>query len=105
MRATENCIDLLCFREGIFEEVELESTEYRMFSDGDKVLAIYHSFDPVAINELKDKLNAIESSHKVAYIFTFDNEGLYTEDYEDWKDVIVEAIPQKILEILGAINV
>jgi adenine-specific DNA-methyltransferase len=105
MRATENCIDLLCFREGIFEEIELESTEYRIFKDGDKVLAIYHSFDPVAINELKDKLNSIKSSHKMAYIFTFDNEGLYTEDYEDWKDVTVEAIPQKILEILGAINV
>jgi adenine-specific DNA-methyltransferase len=105
MRATENCIDLLCFREGIFEEMEYESSEYRVFKDGNRVLAIYHSFDPVDINKLRDKLNLIKSAQKKAYVFTFDNDGLYTEDYDDWEDVEVEAIPQKILEILGAINV
>jgi predicted Ser/Thr protein kinase len=36
---------------------------------------------------------------KVLYCFTLDPLGLDKKDFRDWKNVIVEPIPQKILDV------
>ncbi len=38
------------------------------------------------------------------YIFTFDNEGLNPNDFIGWKDIEIEPIPKKILEVIGELH-
>lgn len=101
IRINENCIDLLCFREGIFDEEHSTSDYYKIYKNGDKVLAIYNSFDYGDLPKLKKDLEKYEESIKKVYVFTFDNSGLNPNDFLDWKNVELEPIPQKILEIIG----
>ena len=100
IRVTEKCLDLLCFREGIFDEVKNDDN-YSIFKDKDKVLAIYHSFDNSGLTSMKQELDKFKKESKKAYVFTFDNSGLNPSDFDDWEDIETEPIPQKILEVLG----
>jgi len=101
IRVTENCVDLLCFKEGIFNEEHSTSDSYKIFKKGDKVLGIYNSFDYGDLLKLKNDLDNYEESIKKVYVFTFDNSGLNPNDFLDWKNVELEPIPRKILEIIG----
>jgi adenine-specific DNA-methyltransferase len=101
IRINENCIDLLCFREGIFDEEHSTSDSYKIFKNGDKILGIYNSFDYEDLPKLKNDLDKYEESNKKVYVFTFDNSGLNPNDFLNWKNVELEPIPQKILEIIG----
>lgn len=100
LRVTENCVDLLCFKEGIFDEVS-NTNSYSIFKDKQKVLAIYHSFDNSDLAKMKSELDSFITESKKAYIFTFDPVDLNPSDYEDWKNIEIEPIPQNILEVLG----
>ena len=100
IRITENCVDLLCFKEGIFDEVSKKES-FSIFMSNNQVLAIYHSYDNSDLNSMKIELDNIKLEKKKAYIFTFDNSGLNPSDYEDWGDIEIEPIPQNILEVLG----
>jgi adenine-specific DNA-methyltransferase len=104
IRVTENCIDLLCFKEGIFNEEHSSSDSYKIFKNGDKVLGIYNSFDYGDLLKLKSDLDKYEESIKKVYVFTFDNSGLNPNDFLDWKNIELEPIPQKILEIIGELH-
>jgi adenine-specific DNA-methyltransferase len=101
IRVTENCVDLLCFKEGIFNEEHSTSDSYKIFKKGDKVLGIYNSFDYGDLLKLKNDLDNYEESIKKVYVFTFDNSGLNPNDFLDWKNIELEPIPRKILEIIG----
>lgn len=103
MRIAENCIDLLCFREGTFEELEIAHDYFKIFRNGPKILGIYNSIDYSHLAEFKNSLETFEGQKK-AFIFTFDNEGLNPNDFINWGNIELEPIPQKLLEIIGESN-
>jgi adenine-specific DNA-methyltransferase len=97
---TENCLDLLCLKEGIFDEVS-SNESFSIFKNSNCVLGIYHTYDNSDLEELKNQLNSFKDMQKKAYIFSFDKSGLNPNDFLDWKGISLEPIPQKILEVLG----
>lgn len=103
MRVMDNCIDLLCFREGIFDEVGNSNETFKLFQRDELILGIYNSIDHSYLGEFKKELDKLEGRKKV-YIFTFDNEGLNPNDFVGWKNIEFEPIPQKILEVIGDLN-
>ena len=103
MRVTDNCIDLLCFREGIFDGVKSSTDHFKIFKNKTRILGIYNSIDYSHLKTFKNLMDQLEGRKKV-YVFTFDNEGLNPNDFEDWNDIVLEPIPQKILEVIGDLN-
>lgn len=97
IRITLECTEMLCLREGVYEEVKMKP-DYRIFSDGYRIMAIYYSLGRTALSELKKQLDKMEGK-KLLYCFTLDPLGLDRSDFEDWRDVDLEPIPQKILDI------
>ena len=104
IRIMDNCIDLLCFKEGIFDELTNLSLDFKLFSSGDNLLGIYNSFDYSGLRALREVMNKQSHTKKKVYVFTFDNSGLNPNDFLDWIDIELEPIPQKILEIIGDLN-
>jgi adenine-specific DNA-methyltransferase len=97
IRITKECTEMLCLREGIFEEIKT-TDDYRIFQKGNKILAAYYSLDRKTLSELKKELNKLEGD-KTFYCFTLDPLGLNKKDFSGWKNVTVEPIPQKILDV------
>jgi adenine-specific DNA-methyltransferase len=104
IRITENCIDLLCFKENVAEEIKDLDELFKVFTSAEKVIAIYISYDTSKLQNVKEILDNLKQPIKKLYCFTFDSEGLNSEDFEDWLSIEIEPIPQKILELLGAQN-
>ena len=104
IRIMDNCVDLLCFKEGVFDELTNTSLDFKLFSSGDKLLGIYNSFDYSGLQALREVMNKQSHTKKKVYVFTFDNSGLNPNDFLDWGDIELEPIPQKILEIIGDLN-
>jgi hypothetical protein len=63
-----------------------------------KYLAVYYDFPNSSLDELKEEMNKIEAE-KVLYCFTVSPHGLEEENFTDWKDIRLEPIPQKILDV------
>ena len=103
IRITDNCVDLLCFRESAFNEVQIKNDDFRIFQRNYMCVGIYTSFDYSSVEVFKSELKKIDGQKK-AYIFSFDNEGLNPNDFIDWGDIELEPIPQKILEVIGNLN-
>lgn len=97
IRLTKECTEMLCLREGIFNEVK-KTDDYHIFQQGDKTLAVYYSLDQKALADLKKDLNKI-NGEKILYCFTLDPLGLNKSDFIGWNNVSLEPIPQKILDI------
>ncbi len=104
IRIVDNCIDLLCFKEGIFKKIQSSDESYRLFETDANILGIYTSFDYSQLKLMKSDLDKISGKFKKVYVFTFDNSGLNPNDFIGWNDIVLEPIPQKILEIIGGIN-
>lgn len=103
MRMADNCIDLLCFKEGAFNEIDIQNDNFRIFSCEGKTLGIYNSIDTTQLTEFKKTLESADGMKK-AYVFTFDNEGLNSNDFIDWEEIDLEPIPKKMLEVIGNLN-
>jgi len=97
MRITRECTEMLCLREGIFEEVKAKP-DYHIFEQNGRIMGVYYSMERDSLAELKKELDKMEGE-KILYCFTFDSLGLNKKDFADWKDVSMEAIPQPILDI------
>ncbi len=97
IRITKECTEMLCLREGIFDEIK-KTNDYRIFQQGDKTLAVYYSLEHKTLFELKKELNKIDGE-KIFYCFTFDPLGLDKSDFRGWNNVSLEPIPQKILDV------
>jgi len=97
IRITKECTEMLCLREGIFDEMK-KTDDYRVFQQGDKTLAVYYSLDRKALSELKKELNKIDGD-KIFYCFTLDPLGVDKSDFISWNNVSLEPIPQKILDV------
>jgi adenine-specific DNA-methyltransferase len=97
IRITKECTEMLCLREGIFDEIK-KTDDYRIFQQGDQTLAVYYSLDRKALSELKKELNKINGD-KIFYCFTLDPVGVDKSDFIGWNNVSLEPIPQKILDV------
>lgn len=97
IRITKECTEMLCLREGIFDEIK-KTDDYRIFQQGDQILAVYYSLDRKALSDLKKELNKIDGD-KVFYCFTLDPLGVDKSDFIGWNNVSLEPIPQKILDV------
>ena len=96
-KITKQCTEMLCLREGIFEEIKATKS-YKIFKQDKKILAIYYSLDRDKLDSLKKSLDKMEGE-KILYCFTLDHLGLEKSDFVGWDDIRLEPIPQKILDI------
>ncbi|MFA6408339.1 MAG: site-specific DNA-methyltransferase [Candidatus Paceibacterota bacterium] len=96
-RITNECTEMLCLREGVFNEIK-KTTNYRIFQQGDKTLAVYYSLKRDNLPALKKELEKIEGE-KTLYCFTLDPIGLSRTEFAGWHGVTLEPIPQKILDV------
>jgi adenine-specific DNA-methyltransferase len=97
LNITKKCTEMLCLKEGIFNLFK-ESEDWKIFTYGGKYLAVYYDFPNTSLDELKEEMNKLEGL-KVLYCFTVNPFGLEEENFTDWKDVRLEPIPQKILDV------
>lgn len=101
IRITQECTEMLCLREGIFEEKK-KTSDYRIFGQNGRIMAVYYSLERAELKSLKNDLDKIQGD-KILYCFTLDPLGLDKRDFRDWKDVSLEPIPQKILDVYEGI--
>jgi len=94
---TKRCSEMLCLKEGIFNLIK-EETDYKIFQQGNRYLAVYYDFANASLDELKEAMNALKGE-KVLYCFTVDNHGLDKSNFRGWKNIRLEPIPQKILDV------
>ena len=97
IRITNECTEMLCLKETIFNEIKY-SEKYRLFQQNGKVMGVYYSFDMRELGNLKKEFDQL-TGEKILYCFTFDKYGLDAQDFADWQDVRLEPIPKKILDI------
>lgn len=97
MRITRECTEMLCLREGIFDEVKAKP-DYHIFEQNGKIMGVYYSMERDSLAQLKKELDKMEGE-KILYCFTFDPLGLDKNDFAEWQGVSLEPIPQKILDI------
>jgi len=97
MRITRECTEMLCLREGIFDEVKAKP-DYHIFEQNGRIMGVYYSMERDSLAQLKKELDKMKGE-KILYCFTLDPLGLDKEDFVDWQGVSLEPIPQKILDI------
>lgn len=97
MRITRECTEMLCLREGIFDEVKAK-LDYHIFSQNGRIMGVYYSMERDSLASLKKELDKMKGE-KILYCFTFDPLGLDKKDFADWEGVSMEAIPQPVLDI------
>ncbi len=101
IRITQECTEMLCLREGIFDEKK-KTNDYRIFKQNGRIMAVYYSLKRVRLKMLKKDLDKMQGK-KILYCFTLDPLGLDKRDFRDWEDVSLEPIPQKILDVYEGI--
>lgn len=94
---TKRCTEMLCLKEGIFK-LKKETTDWKIFEQGEKYLAVYYDFASETLDKLRDEMNKLKGE-KVLYCFTVDAHGLDSSHFSDWKKIRLEPIPQKILDV------
>ena len=94
---TKRCTEMLCLKEGVYKIIR-ETSDYKIFQEGKKYLAVYYDFATSTLDELKDEMNKLKGE-KVFYCFTLDSYGLDNSNFKGWKNIRIEPIPQKILEV------
>ena len=97
MRITRECTEMLCLREGIFDEVKAKP-DFHIFEQNGRVMGVYYALERDGLSSLKKELDKMKGE-KILYCFTLDPLGLDKEDFVDWQGVSLEPIPQKILDI------
>lgn len=93
---TKNCTEMLCLKENVFNLYK-ESEDFKIYKQNDKYLSVFYDFESPSLDELKDIMNNLEGE-KILYCFTLDTE-LNRNNFRGWKNIKLEPIPQKILEV------
>ena len=101
LQITLECIEMLCLREGIYEELKIKP-DYRIFNQNSRIMCVYHALHLDSLALLKKDLDTMKGE-KTLYCFTLDPLGLNISDFSDWMDVNLKAIPQPILDIYNDI--
>ena len=105
IRVAEHCNDLIRIREDNFQEFQSSTPEYSIYVKKNSAFALYNAFEPSKLAELRDALFNIAVEQRKLYLFAFDDDNLDKNILNAWNDVQIELIPQKIIEILGSIDV
>ena len=100
IRISEKIVPILCVKEMAFDKEKSVSDSFSIFKSDKKVVGIYNSFDLSDLEKFKSSLSKYTDLPKKAYLFTFDDEALMDELFDDMTDLVIEPIPQKILELL-----
>jgi len=91
---------MLCLKEGIFN-LKTTAENYKIFeqnnSKENRFMAIFYDFANASLEELKKEMNSLKGD-KILYCFTL-QEKLEAFNFKDWKNIKLEPIPQKILDI------
>jgi adenine-specific DNA-methyltransferase len=93
---TKQCTEMLCLKEGIFN-LKTATKDYKIFEQGDKYMAVFYDFVNASLDDLKKQMNGLKGE-KILYCFTL-LEKLETINFKGWKDIRLEPIPQKILDL------
>ena len=101
---SEEVADAIRVKEGVFEEIQTESINFRIFKNKKRILGIYHALDYSELDNMRNLLELSEQDVKSAYVFTFDNFGLNKNDFIGWDNISLEALPFKIFEIVSKYN-
>ncbi|OGT70802.1 MAG: hypothetical protein A3H43_03350, partial [Gammaproteobacteria bacterium RIFCSPLOWO2_02_FULL_42_9] len=91
LRITRECTEMLCLREGIFDEVKAKP-DYHIFEQNGRIMAVYYALEQDGLEQLKKELDRMKGE-KILYCFTLDPLGLDKNDFVDWKGVSLEPIP------------
>ena len=95
IRMTEEAIEMLCVKEGTFEEVE-NRVGFKIFKNHDHHTGII--FDQLAIKEFKKAIKSIKGKFSV-YIFSL-GDDTFDEEFEDMKNKVkLSPIPEAILKV------
>ena len=97
LRITRECTEMLCLREGIFDEVKVKP-DYHIFEQNGRIMAVYYALEQNGLEQLKKELDKMKGE-KILYCFTLDPLGLDKKNFAGWEGVNFEAIPQPILDI------
>ncbi len=98
LNLTHKCTEMLCVKENIFS-LETENEDYAIFSssNGKRFLCVYYNlFDESFEHFLKEVKNL--KGEKKIYMFSVDGR-VNKKLFKGIKDVVVEEIPQKIIEV------
>jgi adenine-specific DNA-methyltransferase len=98
---TKRCTEMLCLKEGIYNQKK-ETSDWKIFEQTNKYMAVYYDFASDTLDDLKKEMNKLKGE-KVLYCFTVDPQGLDSENFSDWKNIRLEPIPQKILDVYKSI--
>jgi adenine-specific DNA-methyltransferase len=101
LRITQECTEMLCLREGIFNEIK-KNEHFRVFQKNNRLMGVYYSLERKEIKHLKKELDKLKGE-KILYCFTLDPLGLDEKDFKGWEGVTLEPIPQKILDVYESI--
>jgi adenine-specific DNA-methyltransferase len=92
----EKCAEVLCLKEFTFE-LYAEHEDWKIYKKDNKHVAIYFSLLPNNLESLRLAMNAI-IGNKILYCFTLDPNGLDFYQFDNWNDIELKDIPQKILD-------
>lgn len=99
---TKKCTELLCVKENIFEK-KIFNKDYSLFENHTKALGIFYSNNYKLLEDLKIKIRKTNKI-KIIYIFTLNNSDIDNLDFEDFNDIQIKPIPQKIVDIYESLN-
>ena len=95
IRLTEEAIEMLCVKEGTFEEIE-NRVGFKIFKNSEHYSGII--FDQLAIKEFKKAISNIRGKFSV-YVFSLGDDS-FDEEFEDVKQKIkLSPIPEAILKV------
>ena len=95
IRMTEEAIEMLCIKEGTFEEVE-NRVGFKIFKNHNHYTGII--FDQLKIKEFKKAVSNIKGRFSV-YVFSL-GDDTFDDEFEDMKQKVkLSAIPEAILKV------
>jgi len=98
---TKRCTEMLCLKEGIYK-LKQETNDWKIFEQNNRYLSVYYDFASDTLDDLKNEMNKLKGE-KVLYCFTVDPQGLDSNNFKGWKNIRIEPIPQKILDVYKSI--
>jgi len=93
---TQKCTEMLCLKVNIFREYKTHE-DYRIFKQVNKYMAVFYNFPNSNLEDLKNDMNNIDGE-KILFFFSSQKE-INKKDFEDWKNINIEPIPQQILDV------
>ena len=100
---THEAGEMIALKEDCFQEV-IKNKHYQVFTDGkDKYVGIYFRENTEKLIELEKRV--LDKNEVKLYIFSHSGGSDWRNDYEEYKNVVVEDIPEPILKVYKNLNI